>query len=140
MGRDGHTSCSAEGGNSRILLTEARDGLSDRKEEEAASKQKETCLKQRELERGRGRARREDLLGGTARPTCCVRNPPASPGPGRDECSMMEDREGVRDASFSLSATDWALQVSSPGWRPCWDVPKANIMKAAGPQEKTARV
>lgn len=50
--RDGHTSCSAEGGNSRILLTEARDDLSDRKEEEAASKQKETCLKQRELEGG----------------------------------------------------------------------------------------
>lgn len=45
MGRDGDTSCSEEGGNSRILLTEARDGLSDRKEEEAASKQKETCLK-----------------------------------------------------------------------------------------------
>lgn len=68
MGRGGHTSCSAEGGNSRILLTEARDGLSDRKEEEAASKQKETCLNQRELERGKGRAQREDLLGETGRP------------------------------------------------------------------------
>lgn len=56
MGRDGDTSCSEEGGNSRILLTEARDGLSDRKEEEAASKQKETCLKPWELERGKGRA------------------------------------------------------------------------------------
>lgn len=122
MGRDGHTSCSAEGGNSRILLTEARDGLSDRKEEEAASKQKETCLKQRELERGKSRAQREDLLGETGRPTCCVRNPPASPGPGRDECSTMEDGEGVRDASFLLSATagtDWALRVSGLGWRPC---------------------
>jgi len=50
VGRDGHTSCSAVGGNSRILLTEVRNGLSDRKEEEAASKQKETCLKQCELE------------------------------------------------------------------------------------------
>lgn len=48
---------------------------------------------------------------------------------------MMEDGEGVRDASFFLSATagpDWALQASGPGWRPRWDVPKANITKAAG--------
>lgn len=76
MRRDGERwshimQCSAEGGNSRILLTEARDGLSDRKEEEAASKQKETCLKQRELEKGKGRAQREVLLGETGHPACC---------------------------------------------------------------------
>lgn len=71
MGRDGHTSCSAVGGNSRILLTEVRNGLSDRKEEEAASKQKETCLKQCELEGGEGRAQREVLLGETWHPACC---------------------------------------------------------------------
>lgn len=71
MGKRWSHTCSAQGGNSRILLTEARDGLSDRKEEEAASKQKETCLNQREQERGKGRARREELLGQTVAHMLC---------------------------------------------------------------------
>lgn len=69
-GRGGHTRSSAEGGNSRILLEGARDGLSDRKEAEAASKQKRDMLKPTGQGTGTGRAHR-DLLGETAGPTCC---------------------------------------------------------------------
>lgn len=111
--------------------------MSDRKEEEAASKQKQTCLKQRELERGEG------PKGGGA-----VRRNKGGPHavletrlPRRDRGGMDagDGRRGGREGCFVFPVCHcWVLQESGPGWRRRWDGPKADITKAAGPQEKNS--
>lgn len=100
MGRGGHTRSSAEGGNSRILLTEARDGLSDRKEAEAASKQKRDMLKPT----GTGGRDRQGSVRRNSRAPMLL-------GTRRDQGGMQRDgRQGGREegseASVFLSGTD----------------------------------
>lgn len=118
-GRGGHTGSSAEGGNSRILLTEARDGLSDRKEAEAASKQKRDMLKptgmgDRDRQGPERRNSRAPMLLGTR----------WDQGE-REGCRGMEDEEGGR-----LQFSCLALTARGPGWRPLWHIPKTNTAKA----------